>query len=229
MPWFFRLVRSLIYAIKLRSATQIEEHSHLTRNQEIWRHIRVVGFVLSLTIIGMLTVIYVLILYQLNHSVSTTLLLYFQNVISNLIPSLIIVAVSLGLVHYIQEFQEFDKREILISKIAEAVGKGESISDYGLCKIWREFPIHQLGKCLTNAQHIRVLTTWLQEPFQHGRAWAEVVTQKGGTVEILMLSPYSPIAKQRSLDLDLQENYVSEKILTAANELERLCNRHYTD
>lgn len=173
-----------------------------------WRQFEKFSLILALTFAALLTIVYFLLLNETTNNISSTINLYLLEVLSELIPTLLIISVSLGIFRYFENVQKNDERALLVTEIADAVSGGESIAEFGIVKIHNSFPNHRFREVLHKATSIRVLTTWISDPIRDIEIWASCLQRKDCKIEILLLDPDTEFARQRGVDLGVGEDFV---------------------
>lgn len=201
----------------------------LERKRPFWRHFEKLGLIIAITFSVLLTMIYLLLLYQSTESIPIILYNYVLDILSELIPALLIVSASLGIFRYFENVRKDDERELLLTEIADAMSGGESIAEFGLIQIHPAFPSQRFKEELQNASSVRVLTTWISDTFRDIDVWASSFKRKGCKIEILLLDPNTQFAKQRGIDLGLGESFVVTSIMNSISHIKNLVRNHDID
>lgn len=199
----------------------------MTQNrQPFWRYFEKVGLLIAIVFAILLIAIYLLLLYQRSQNFTDTVYAFFLEVLSEVIPALLIVSASLGIFRYFEHVQKEEEQGILITKIAGAVSGGESISEFGLVKIHDAFPNNRLKEAMRTARRVRVLTTWISDPIRDIEIWQDCVQRRDCKIEILLINPNSDFARQRGKDLNLGEAFVVSSINNSISHLANLAKIH---
>lgn len=97
-----------------------------------------------------------------------------------------------------------------------------SASEAGLIRMSLDFPVRTYSDWLQEARSgIRILNTWTHTFVRYDKLFKEAV-ERGADLQVLLLDPSSPFARQRSLDLNLNSEEVPKNIRASVRQMASL-------
>lgn len=179
-------------------------------------------------ILGLIAVLFILIFYGLidvlvtNDSPEEIAIQILLNLLSEIMPVMLVGSVSFLLFGFIRERRELERRDDLQSALLDALTRGDAISESGLYTIHPTFPVGAFTRRLENAKDIRIMTTWINDTRRDSDAFIRAIKRSDSQTRILMLDPEAPCARQRSLDLGYENaSFVPHEIRNSLDWLRR--------
>lgn len=152
-----------------------------------------------------------------------------ESMITNILPVCFVFILSYFLARFIQSIRADIQTEQLAAQLNTMVSQRHqtlnSAVRAGFIQCFENFDQIRMRERIGNATKVRILTTWVTDAIGYEDAFKKVMDKPNGEVQILMLNSEGEIAKQRSIDLGRNQDYVPNAIRQAKEELESINNR----